>query len=283
MRKVRRSHDLPAAQRLLRRVGAGFTTFILPCFVVDADGGLTRAESLLDAGYGLVVLLNHFSTRDGPQVLSLLGRNRTMRRRTFLGPVAHHQWRRHGLLVRVLTNLFAIRLFPVVTPHAEKMYGPRQRQGDGLRAYLWAASAGLKQGNIVLLAPQARRRQHLGAPPRGRPVAKLLAQARADKVQHIALVFVGLSIPHEDDYSRDNVGGMNFSTLYEARFGPTFTVDEALRESQGMASVDDWVFARLRDLVPPAYGNRAGAHVSHDKSAPDPRVTFVPDRDGGVK
>lgn len=283
MRKERRSRHLPAAQRLLRRVGVGLATFILPCFVVDENGGFARAESLLDDGYGLIVLLNHFSTRDGPQVLCLLGRNRTMRRRTFVGPVAYHQWHEHGLLVRVLTDLFAIRLFPVVTPSAGKVHGLRDRQGDGLGAYLRAASAGLKQGKIVLLAPQARRCERLGVPPHGRPVAKLLAQARADKVQRVALVFIGLSIPHEEDYSRSNVGGMNFSTLYEARVGPTFTVDEALREAQGISAVDDWVFARLGDLVPAAYGMSAGPQPSHDDSAHVRDEMPAPQRDGGAK
>ena len=272
------AHDLPAVQRLLRRVAAGLAALILPCRVVDENGGLARAETLLDAGYGLIVLVNHFSTRDGPQVLALLGRNRTMRRRTFVGPAAHHQLRRHVLLVRVLGALLAIRLYPVITPHAAGLYRRQRRQGDGLATYLQAASASLKRGSIILLAPQARRRRYLGIPPTGRPVAKLLTQAEADQVQRIGLVFIGLSIPHHADYSLSKVGGVNLFRRYAARVGSTVTLAEALRESQGMSAMDDWVFARLRDLVPEAYGTRAGAEAARTSD-----VMLIPERNGGAK
>ena len=283
MRKVTASRELPLIKRLLRRVGVGLATFILPSFIVDQNGGFARAASLLDEGYGLVVLVNHFSTRDGPQALGLLGRHPTMRRRIFVGPVADHQWRQHRLPVRLLTALFAIRLFPVVTPSAGEADGRRRRQGDGLADYLRAASAGLKEGSIVLLAPQARRRPRLGVPPPGRPIAKLLTQIRADDVRRVAFLFIGLSIPHEDDYSRRNAGGMNFGKLYEARVGPTVTIEEALREARGVSAVDDWVFGRLRELVPAAYGKRSRPISSPDDSACVPGVLSVPEGDGGAK
>ena len=234
---------------LLRQAGTGLASAILPCTIVDEERGLDTAEALLCEGYGLLVIMNHFSLRDAPQALVLLCRSRVMRQREIVAPVALHQYRRHMTPVRLCAALFDIRLSPVVTPRTDPHLYNAAALRHTLKSYIAGATSVLQSGGIVLLAPQAGRESQLGAPA-GHPVAQLLRRLPASEVPKVALMFVGFGISGEDDYSLQNAGGVNLGRHYQASVGATVTVQQALQEAGGLRRVDEWAFSRLRPLVP---------------------------------
>lgn len=247
----RSGRTLGTTQYRLRGAAAYLVGLILPYRANEGEDSFERAAALLSEGYGLVVLMNHFSTRDAPQVLSFLCRNRAICRYPFLAPVAFHQYRQYGLLVRALADWFAIRLQPIVTARTVKKLGAVHKRGHGLTDYLQQASRHLDNGGVMLLAPQGGRRSRLGK-PRGRPLGRLLAQAEVDDVQHVAFCFLGLGLDGQGDYD-GNVAGFNLGRRYEITVGPTVTLREMLEETDGVDQVDDWVFAQLARLVPDGY------------------------------
>jgi hypothetical protein len=237
---------------LLRHTGASLGSLVLRCRLVDEEGGWSRAESLLEQGYGLIALMNHFSVRDAPQALALLARSRVMRQRPYIAPAASHQVAVYEGLVRFFTALFAIELCPVVTPFRGPNGTSREEIRANNNAYRARTAAVLQEGGLMLLAPQAHRSPRLGT-PRGRAVAKLLEQFSPRSTPHVALLFMGLGIPGVTDYAREQVGGLNLAKRYEARIGATFTVEEALKAQPDLDAIDDWVFAQLRTVVPRSY------------------------------
>jgi hypothetical protein len=239
-------------KRLLRHAGASLASLVIRCRVVDEHGGLARAESLLNEGYGLIAMMNHFSVRDAPQALAVLCRSRVLRRRAFIAPVAIHQFADNEGPVRFFTALFGLELCPVVTPYtAAGLYGPEEIR-QNYKAYRARTATVLESGGIMLLAPQAHRRATLGEPP-GRPLGQLLRQFSPLESARVALPFIGLGIPGVSDYAREKVGGLNLARRYEARIGATVTVAEALQDVAHVREIDGWVFEQLRAVVPPSY------------------------------
>jgi hypothetical protein len=239
-------------KRLLRHAGASLASLVIRCRVVDEHGGMARAESLLRERYGLIAMINHFSVRDAPQALAVLCRSPVMRRRAFIAPVAIHQFSDYEGTVRFFTTLFGLELCPVVTPYtAAGLYSPEEIRRN-YKAYLARTATVLENGGIMLLAPQAHRRAHLGEPP-GRPLGQLLRKFSPPESARVALLFIGLGIPGVAGYAREKVGGLNLAMRYEARIGATVTVAEALQGVAHVREIDGWVFERLREVVPACY------------------------------
>lgn len=242
--------EISRQQRWQRRLVRAGVHFIIPADAVLDAGGLRRAESLARAGYGTLVLMNHFSLRDGLQVLHLVYGSEALRRRPTLAPAASHHL--GGPLLPALADAVGIRLLPITTTEAVQDQGLDPASGVSPLAYARQAIGTLRGGGIVLLAPQAGRRPVLGE-PRMRPVSLLLAQARRQRVRDVALFFVGLGIAGENDYTLENVGGLNPGRRYEVRIGHTYTLDEALECAGGLRGLDAWVYRELRRWVPAPY------------------------------
>jgi hypothetical protein len=206
-------------------------------------------ETLARAGYGLLVLMNHFSFRDPPQVLSMLFSSELLRTRPVLAPTAAHQ---ANAAVRAIADIFGIELCLIVTAESVARKGLDPSQGQTPMDYAREATNTLSEGGIVLLAPQTTRMPSLGVPT-ARPVSLLLAQARRKRLHNVALVCLGLGISGVSDYDLGAVGGFNLRRHYEARLGRVFTLDEALQEAGSLRAMDAWIFTQLRDLVPASY------------------------------
>lgn len=218
--------------------------------MVDDRNGLNDAERYLKQGYGLIVLMNHFSMCDGVEVLHLLNSRTTIRRRPFLAPIARHQL---GPLLDLFADSLDIQLNPVVTDNSMKSLGDKVTRIEGLADYLAAAITCLRKGGIVLVATQGARKAQLGEPV-GRPVGSLLAHACRNGVDNVALMFIGISICAATEYDLGRVGGFNIDKVYELRLGKTLPADVVIEQAGGRRSVDAWVFDCLRQLVPSAYG-----------------------------
>lgn len=235
-----------------RHIVSALGHLVFPCRVIDPTAGLLQAEALVAQGYGLIILINHFSLRDALQVVCLVGRGRTLRKRPFLAPVAAHQT---GALLSLLSGLLGIELQPLVTPDTAKRTGRTANRRLYIAAYLEQALSCLVSGGVLLVAPQGGRRPRLER-PKGRPLGILLAEAQRQHVHDIALLFVGLGLPHEASYATRRSRGFNLFRRFDVRVGEAMTVADALSLAGSRRQIDAWAFAMLRRLVPAAYGGK---------------------------
>ena len=224
-------------------------TPLLPARLGEGEQQLAHAQALVREGYGLLVLMNHFSKRDGLQVLHLLFRRPLFRDRPALVPVASHL---AGPAVRALARLSEVHLALMTTPQAVANLGLDPATGEDALAYARRAVATLAAGGIVLLAPQAGRQPTLGK-PQMRVTSLLLAQARRQRVSNFALLFIGLGLPGADTYPLAEVGGLNLGRPYLLHVGAPAPFKQALGEAGSLRQLDQWVFEQLRPLVPLPY------------------------------
>lgn len=247
-----------AGQRFLRGLGRSIANVIFPYSLSDNWQGLAEGEALLERGYGLITIMNHFSSRDAPQVFALLLGTPTIMRRPIVAPVAYHQY---STFVQFWSDRMAIQMCPIVTAETVKRMGSSYRQGDGLAEYVAATIDCFDAGGVVLLAPQGGRQASLGEPT-ARPVGNLLALAKRGGADRIALMFIGLGIPGVRDYSKDHVGGANIAKTYEIRIGKTLPAEQVLDVAGGLKHIDAQVFDYLKQLVPAPYvGASPESHV----------------------
>ena len=234
---------------LRRGLAATLLAPLLPARLVGGMEHLAHAEALVGEGQGLLVLMNHFSKRDGLQVLRLLFSRPLLRQRSVLVPAASHL---AGPPVRTMARLFAVNLALMTTPAAVTSLGLDPATGEDALAYARRAINTLAAGGIVLLAPQAGRQPTWGE-PQMRVTSHLRAPARRQRVTNFALLFVGLGLPGAGDYSLARVGDLNLGRPYQIHVGPTFTYEEALAAAGSLRRLDPWVFEQLRQLVPEGY------------------------------
>lgn len=234
----------------MRRLAVPLTAPLLPVQIRANMGGLQRAGFLAASGMGVLVLINHFSLRDGLDTFRLLFGHASLRHLPMLAPAASHLIDRR---LRLLTVLFAVDLIPITSPEAVANLGLAPDSGKNALAYSQTALARLDAGGLVLLAPQAGRRPCLAPPARMRPVSLLLAQAQRKRVTDFCLLFVGLGLAGATDYSLETIGGLNLGQRYELRVGEAYTFDEVVALAGGLRQVERWVYAQLAGLVPAAY------------------------------
>jgi hypothetical protein len=234
----------------MRRLAVPLTAPMLPGRIIANGGGLQRAGFLASRQMGVLVLINHFSLRDGFDTFRLLFAHPALRRLPMLAPAASHLIDRR---LQLLAALFAVELKPITSPEAVANLGLPAESGENALAYSQAAIARLGAGGLVLLAPQAGRRPCLEPPQRMRPVSLLLAQAQRKRVTDFCLLFVGLGLAGAASYSLETTGGLNLGQRYELRLGEAYTFDEVVALAGGVRQVESWAYGQLAGLVPAAY------------------------------
>ncbi|MGB3716914.1 MAG: 1-acyl-sn-glycerol-3-phosphate acyltransferase [Candidatus Promineifilaceae bacterium] len=240
----------PFSTRLiLRRIAGRLAFIVFPCRHLVKAEHATQVETILEQGNGLIVLMNHFSMRDALQVASWLFRKRVASRRLIVAPVAFHQ---HTPLVRFLADLIAIKLCPIVTSRTIKLGNGEKRRGTGIREYLNTAVDSLKDGGIVLIAPQGSRKSQLGGPI-GHPVGNIISRARRKGVHNFGILCFGLGMPGVASYDRKMVGGSNLFRRFDLRVGQPYDAGEAVELAGGIDLLDAWIFEKLAELVPDVY------------------------------
>jgi hypothetical protein len=272
-------------QRSFRELGHALGYFVFPHALIDEREGLSGAEKLILDGYGLMVVINHFSKRDGIQAAISMCDNRVFKKKPILLPIGLHQFEQHRE-VQVLAPISGVQLMPISTRNTVEFvseeYGEmedwpeeiieRYERGKGMREYMDGAVQMVNAGGIVIVAAQGRRRESLGEAPEEHTMGALLAYGwgRID-IDRVAILCVGLSIPGETDYSEENAGGLNWRRLYEIRVGNVNTLKQALSSAYGKdvggeldpkeyrearRQFDQWVYSQLRELVPEEYGGQ---------------------------
>ena len=229
-----------------------FGHLICPVEVHLIGDGMFRAQELVRDGYGLVVVSNHFSLRDGPQVIAdVICGNELLRTRPILVPIAYHQC---GKMVKMMGKFFDIQPLPIVTQETvDSGKDNGLPLGAGKDNYIMQVMTTLKQSGAVILLPQVTRCPKLDAKPTARPLGLLFAQAEKFKLDKVALVFVGVSLKGLEDYNDKKARRYNIWKTYQLNLGPCYTKEEALSLAGGVKNVDQWSFDVLRTLVPKPY------------------------------
>lgn len=214
--------------------------------------GLERAKELSKKGYGVIVVINHFSLKDPPQVGKLLFETQGLGSKKIHFPIAYHMYKmhRHGY-DKILGRLFGITFKPVVTKSTiDKGKNDGLPLHSGGKEFLQKALGGLEKGEIVVIAPQETRQPFLGELAE-KGIGTLIAGAKRNNLK-IALLFIGLGIENVTDYSE--MEDFNRFKKYKVNIGECFTNDEVMEQVNGdFRKVDNFVFRNLYEVVLPNY------------------------------
>lgn len=243
----------------MRLLLMGLGRLVLPSEIHNDYRGFEDAERLLKEGKGLIVRINHFSERDPATIfIDLFGRSAVMRNRVIVGPVAEHQY--HRPITQLTARLADFGLFPLVTSDTLQHEGYQgETMGEGIFDYLGNGVQAVKDGGILLVAPQGGRRGCLINDQIDFQVMRgLMLEVMRKKVKNFGLICVGLGLEGVKDYG---VPGMEKIHLLEkgiVRYGQLYTYDK-LMELAGnnnrnlLDMIDYLVFSDLMNLVPSKY------------------------------
>lgn len=257
--------DINFGKKLIRRgVGAITERSIFRGESIDAiEGGLKRAEDLNEEGYGLIMLILHFSRRDPMQAMNEIIRSK-MRDREISGPIAAHQTV-HGIATWIARRM-GINMDTVVTKQTNekaRINGkPERMVGYGSLKYMRNAKEALLNGGVMVVAPQATRETTLEYDGQKTVGGLLNFAVLRPGNEKVAMHFVSFGIDGTDDYGEKS--GFNLRDKYQVTHGPTFTVEEALAEAAklsqdendedaGINNIDRFVFDQLAQISPAAY------------------------------
>lgn len=217
----------------------------------DNDHGVDRAKEVLGQGNGLIIVINHFSLKDPPLAANEIFHHREMGSKKVIAPIAYHM---DKSLYHWLGKLIGFKLVPIVTENTVKEGKNNNRESfEGKGKYLNASLNLLRQGGIVILAPQGTRQGTLGEPDKP-SVGTLIRLARKKGVKNFAFLFMGFGIKGLDDYSTEKTRGFNFFSKYIVNIGACLTNQELMEKAGGdFRAVDGIVYEELRKVVPPNY------------------------------
>lgn len=223
---------------------------ILRSETTDTNHNIDRAKELLRAGNGLIVVINHFSIKDPPLAANEVFHHREMGNKRLIAPIAYHM---DSPWYHSLGKLIGFSLAPIVTENTVRVgKNGGLAQGEGTNSYVAKSLDLLRDGGVVILAPQGSRKGHLGQPER--TVSMLMLTAKRKKIENISLLFLGFGIRGVDDYSDKKVRGFNPFKKYDINVGACLTKEELIGKAAGdFRNVDKVVFEELRKVVPPNY------------------------------
>ena len=219
---------------------------------IEQKENLRAAERLMQEGFGLVVLMNHFSKRDAADVIKgILFRSQTIRDRPIIAPIAYHQkkpW------VDVLGNIYQVKLRSIVTQDTiDRGLNDGLPLNHGLQQFINDGLEIIGKGGTIVIAPQTKRMERL-VPPQFPAIGYLAMQAKRRGINNVAYLFIGVGIPGVANYSEETVGNINILRRYSLRVGVTLTQQALYEEAEGDArNIDAVVTNHLASVVPPAY------------------------------
>lgn len=267
---------------------------LLPTEVLDTNNNLERAESFLQEGRGLIVIMNHPSAGDHFRVAKTVFRSAAIKNSPISIAVAYHQYPRYieelmgymGVDAREIVTESTVakrknKLHPREFLALSIMYGMskipghqlserelttlnhewRKRNslpaGHGVNNYLRSAGETLTKGGVVVLGPQGTRSKTL-EPWRDGPVKLLLGRAK-DK-HNVGFLFLGID-------ERGGGKGINPGHEYGIALHSTILYEEldAFAKEQNI-SIDRSVFEKLNEAV------RQAHRTSSEKLAQTPKL-----------
>lgn len=240
------SEQLTARRRTLREIREQF-----PTEVIDEHRSLDRMKYLLGLGLGFMVTSNHFCRDDFKRTFAkLLGEKELEQKRVAIA-LGLHEFKTY----EPFATATGIKVFPVTTQGTIDAIGSKAPPlGTGMEEFMGGALETLKQGNLVVMAPQGGRRPRLTR-SEGRILQTLFADAEDEDVE-FGILFSGIGIKGGGDYTnRDYHPGETFVL----KFAEVYTNEELIAaidgdsDSQKIRKVDAFWESQTRLLVPEEY------------------------------
>lgn len=236
------------------------TVFALSPFLraetTDEYHSIDRAKELSRHGNGLIVIINHFSYKDPPQAINKIFYTKVIGSKKIIAPITIDEY---TSLVRLLGKITDVSLKPIIT-ETTKREGKNKdlKLGEGQGDYISKSVALLKKGGIVLIAPQGARMPYLDRLDK-RAIGRLLISVERAKVNNYAFLFIGLGIKGVDDYSGEDIKGLNSSKEYTVNIGACLTREELFIKRAGgnYKIVDTIIYDELNKVIPKAYRKRS--------------------------
>lgn len=222
--------------------------------------GLSRARSLLDQGYGLVVGYTHFSERDPVDIMRFIMNWPGLGERVIVSPIAHHMQEKYGWALDPLSRGASVDLYPIVIQDTVDKEAYKDLQlGTGLPEYLKAAAHILSLGGIVPISLQEGRREVLGHPKPA--LSRLMIKATRSHVEKYAVMFVGVELKGVEEFGAMKGWNIIDTThpgklgvhVMRINIGSTYTADEVFDIAGGLHGIDPFAFGELAHLVPESY------------------------------
>ncbi len=214
--------------------------------------GIDKAKEALRQGFGLIVIINHFSLKDPPLTINEIFKHNVMGSKKITAPIAYHvdkpSYHEVGKLIDVTFS-------PIVTENTVKKGKHDGREkSEGKQEYLNASLDILRLGGIVILAPQGERKGTLGEPNESIIVGTIIAYAKKRRIEKFAFLFMGLGIEGVNDYSEKKVRGLNLFKKYNINIGACLTNQELMKKAGGnYREVGRIVYEELDKIVPSNY------------------------------
>lgn len=217
-------------------------------------GGLEKARALVKQGYGLIIVYNHFSMREGADAVEFAIQQPILGDRPISVPIAWHQYYSpFRPILDYLQKKATINFHPIVNEDTkDKKKFKDLTEGLGIVAYTRASLRTLKKGGVVTVAIQTGRRSHLYEKGIKKSLSTLMKLARRGDFNKYAVLFVGIEKPGVKDYSTQK-RKFNLFRKYRFNVGDTFTAEELLALAGDIDHVDEAAYKQLEPLVAKSY------------------------------
>jgi hypothetical protein len=261
MSKAEQASYLPQRHHRIVREGlSALVEHVFPTTFQEQNNSVEMFNYYMDDGYGMIIVMPHFSKREGVNALLSLGkRSPQLIRSEIVIPIARHQYKQPGIFVGGLAQAHYV---PIITPDTEeyavalkdagkKVPWEEENQRRMYVEYLKAAEHALQANGVVAIAPQGGRKARLHE-FEGDPISHLLGRTKHNP--KVALALLGAEVVGFETYDPVVVGGYNRKEHYIITLGDVLTKATLIDSAKTMGrTIDQEIAVRMNDLAPQAY------------------------------
>lgn len=221
----------------------------------DKDS-LAQVDQFLESGYGMVFVINHFSLRDFFSVMEkLFLESKTLAKKDFLIPIAQHQ--NKNPVFKRLVEMGDVTLCPIVTRETKKKEEDILAKGEvvpweiheegfGNKQYIKSSTKALKEGGVVIVAPQASRKP-IWEPFENRSISALVSSTMISKAEKVGFTYLGLEMMGSQNYESS---GFNIFKKYKINMSEPITREQLINNAKGNNyTLEEEVYTSMLDLV----------------------------------
>jgi len=214
---------------------------------IDDNNSLGKAKEGLRAGKGLLVIINHFSDKEPEQIIDKIFCQSTTDSKKIIVPIAYHK---DKPVYHKMGKIIDVDLKPIVTKSTlEKEEYKNLKLNEGAVEFKNSSVELLREGGIVVLAPQGSRMPYLDKPHA--TVGTFMLEAKRKGLDDYSFLFIASGIKGITDYSKKGIDGFNLNKKYTLNIGSYMTSKEILKKAEGdFRNVDKIIYEELNKIVP---------------------------------
>jgi len=237
---------------------------VCPTEIYTRENTVSKLDQLIDAGYSVLELYNHFCEDDPFRTVAAAFKLwPDLLKKPVYTPLEYYLFNR---IVRY-TDACGIAARGIVTEDTIAKRGNiieviddsgasefvTLPQNFGGREYIEEAGEILSNQGMVFMAPQQGRRPTLELTDK-RPVEFVLRKTEKDA--KVAILFAGLGFKNESNYEHKDYSGLNIGRKLKAVFGPVLTRQELTDEAKKLnMTIDQYCLWQLGQNVPTVYNH----------------------------